>query len=194
MSELPAPYTRRYTAQAKLFSLLGNAFELHDASGQLVFFAKQKAFAWKEKLTIFRDAAQTQPMLTVNARQISDFDVTFDIADANTGEKVGAARRKGLKSLFKDEWVVLDTADREVGAMVESGGLLSILRRLLDVLRFLPQSYSITLGGREEATVRQRFHLFRLRYDVDVTGAGIDPRLVVGLTVLLLAIEGKRDG
>lgn len=194
MSDLPAPYARRYTAQAKLFSLLGNAFEIFDGSGQLAFFAKQKAFAWKEKLTIFRDRGQTQPMVTVNARQISDFNVTFDIADAATGDKVGAARRKGLKSLFKDEWSVLDTSDREVGLMVESGGLLSALRRLIDLLRFLPQSYTITLNGQEEATVRQRFNFFRLRYDVEVTGSGIDPRMVVGLVVLLLAIEGKRDG
>ncbi len=192
MTTLPAPYAARYTAQAKLFSLLGNAFQLYGPDGSLAFFAKQKAFAWKEKLTVFRDEAQSQPVLEIAARQIADFSVTFDIQDV-AGHKVGAARRKGLKSLFKDEWSILDEADQEVGLLVETGGILSALRRLIDLLRFLPQQYSITLGGVEQARVRQRFHLFRLKYDVETVGSEIDPRLVVGLVVLLLAIEGKRD-
>ncbi len=136
---------------------------------------------------MFRDEGQTDRRLTIKARTISDFSGGYDIVDATTGEAVGGAKRKGLKSLFKDEWEVLDPDGTSVGTVEETGGVMIFVRRLF---KFLPQTYEVRLGGEVAGTMKQRFNPFQLVYDVDFGGGGLDPRLGVGLVVLLLAIEG----
>ena len=38
-------------------------------------------------------------------------------------------RRKGLKSLLKDEWTIMDPSDREIGLIKEDSALMATLRR-----------------------------------------------------------------
>ena len=44
---------------------------------------------------------------------IIDFGATYDIVDMTTGENLGAAQRKGLKSIIKDTWKILDANGNE---------------------------------------------------------------------------------
>ena len=64
-----------------------------------------------------------------------------------------------------------------------------------DYLGFVRDCIGDSLNGQLEGTINQRFSFFSLGYDVDFTpGPGrLDPRLGVGITVLLLAIEGSKD-
>ena len=58
--------------------------------------------------------------------------------------------------------------------------------------KFLPQTYQVTLEGDQAGVIKQRFNPFQLAYDVDFSNGKLDPRLGVGLVVLLLAIEGAQ--
>jgi uncharacterized protein YxjI len=187
---------QRYVAQAALFNFMGRAFHIYDTDGRLQFYIKQKAFRLKEAIKVYADEGETQQRLSIQARAVLDFNTTYDVHDSTTGEHLGAARRKGMKSLFKDEWEVLSPAGEVVGLVEETGGILSILRRLIDALKFIPQKYAVSIGGQHEGTIDQRFAFFRQTYDVDFTpGSGLlDPRMGVALTVLLLAIESRQDG
>ena len=111
------------------------------------------------------------------------------MTEARTGDHVGAAKRKGLKSLFRDEWAILDTEGGEVGRIVETGGFMIVVRKFI---RMIPQKYEVELGGARVGTIRQKFNPFQLGYDVAFED-GLDPRLGVGLVVLLLAVEGGQD-
>ena len=44
-----------------------------DGSGQMIFYVKQKLFKLKESVTVFADAAQTQPLYHINADRMLDF-------------------------------------------------------------------------------------------------------------------------
>lgn len=195
MSTELSTYANHYTAKKAMFSFLGSTFRLYGDDGSLQFFVKQKAFKLKEELVVFKDEAQSIKRLTINANKRSDFGATYAVTDVASGEAVGALRREGLKSIFRDEWTVLDTAGNPVGKVQETGGFLSVMRRLVDALKFIPQTYEVTIGGEKEGVIKQRFNPFQLGYDVDFSpGTGkLDPRLGVGITVLLLAIEGRRD-
>lgn len=186
-------YANQYVAKKALFSFMGNTFRIFGTDGRLQFFIKQKAFRLKEEINVFADETQSQKRLTIKARSYGDFSGTYDIIDAQTGEKVGAARREGFKSLFVDEWTVLDSNDQPVGKCQETGGVMIFLRRFLPII---PQNYQVRFGDTLEGTIKQQFALFSMGYDVDFSpGPGmLDPRLGVGLTVLLLAIESNRDG
>lgn len=182
-------YKTTYVAKKAFFSFLGNTFRIYDTGGELQFYIKQKAFKLKEEINVFRDEAQTDKRLTIKARSISDFSGGYDITEADTGRSVGGAKRRGLKSLFKDEWDVLDANGTEIGKVEESGGIMILVRKLF---KFIPQTYQVTINGAQAGVIKQRFNPFQLAYDVDFSGGGLDPKLGVGLVVLLLAIEGSR--
>lgn len=186
----------KYVARQQLFTFLGNAFRIYDTGGALQFYIKQRAFKLREAIRVYRDEAQTQERLTIQARQVLDFNTTYDVTDTVTGQHLGAARRKGVKSLFKDEWELLSPSGEVIGLVEETGGVLSILRRLIDALKFIPQKYQVTVGGQLEGLIDQRFAILRPTYDADFTpGTGkLDPRMGVAIMVLLLAIESRQDG
>ena len=192
MSTALVPTLPHYVAKKAMFSFLGNTFRLYDGSGQLQYFIKQKAFKLKEEINVFADEGQKEARLTIKARSISDFSGGYDIVDSQTGEAVGAGQREGLKSMFKDEWNILDKDGAMIGKVVETGGMFAVIRRFIKLLQWIPQKYEVTMDGQAVGTVHQQFNPFQLAYDVKVDpNAGLDGRLLVGMVVLLLAIEGR---
>lgn len=193
MSTALTRYQSRYTAKKALFSFLGSSFYLYGPEGDLAFFVKQKAFRLKESITVYADEAQQQPMLHIRARSIIDFSSVYDVTDAASGEGVGSLRRSGVKSMFRDEWTLLDVNERELGKAQEDSGILALLRRLF--LPIIPQKFQVTVNGSDAGSIHQRFNPFQLGYDVDFSRAGdaLDPRLAVATVVLLLAVEGRQE-
>jgi uncharacterized protein YxjI len=77
-----------------------------DASGNLVFYIKQKMFKLKEAVTVFADAQQTQPLYTINADRVLDFSARYNFAD-QMGSNLGAVKRHGMRSLWKAHFDIL---------------------------------------------------------------------------------------
>lgn len=184
----------QYQARRKVWTLFTPKFHIYDPFGHLVAYVEQKAFKLKEDITVFADEQKQRSLLHIQARQILDFSAAYDVADATTGEKVGALRRKGLKSILRDEWLLLDPSEREIGLLQEDSALNATLRRFLSNL--IPQRYHIRLNGQDAGFIRQHFNPFVLKHDVDLradTGRRLDRRLALAAVVLLLAIEGRQD-
>lgn len=78
-----------------------------DASGNLVFYVKQKLFKLKEAVTVFADAQQIQPLYTMNADRVLDFSARYNLADQQ-GTPLGAVKRHGMKSIWKARYDILD--------------------------------------------------------------------------------------
>ena len=191
MTTALTPDATQYVAKKAMFSFLGNTFRIFGTDGSLQFYIKQKAFRLKEEINVFADEAQTQKRITIKAHSISDFSGGYDIVDAASGTSVGVAQRAGLKSLFRDEWSWTDHVTGVTGKVTEVGGFMILLRKFLKII---PQTYAVTVDGAEVGKIAQQFNPFQLGYDVSLTPGKIDPRLGVGLVVLLLAIESKSDG
>jgi len=182
----------QYVAKKALFSFLGSTFRLFDTAGNLQFYIKQKAFKLKEEINVFGDEQQSDKRMVIKARSISDFSGGYDIIDAATGETIGAGQRQGLKSMFKDEWDILDADGASCGKVVEQGGMFAVLRRMIKLFQWIPQKYQVSYMGEPVGMIKQRFNPFQLAYDVQFDeGTDFDPRLGVGMVVLLLAIEGR---
>jgi len=186
-----------YVIRKKVFKLFGGAFHIYDPSEQTVlFYAEQKAFKLKEDFTVFGSEAKNDPLLKIGARQILDVSATYDIRDARSGEKVGACRRKGLKSILQDEWEVLDTNDRPIAVAKEDSMALAMVRRLLSNL--VPQAFNVRApdeSGDVVAQFKQRFNpfVFRMNLDFGLDREGVlDRRLGIGLAVCMMAIEGRQ--
>ena len=115
----PVYHQNQYVIRRKVLKIFGAAFHIYDMAGNLAFYSKQKAFKLKEDIRIYGDQAMTSELLCIRARGVIDFGMTYDVIDSTTQQVVGSLKRKGLKSLFRDSWVILDVNDQEIGTMQE---------------------------------------------------------------------------
>lgn len=86
---------------------IARQLSLTDATGNLIFYVKQKAFKLKEAVTVFADEAQTRPWFNISADRVLDFNANYSFADY-TGKHFGSMRRLGRKSLWKAHYEILD--------------------------------------------------------------------------------------
>ncbi|RPI34968.1 MAG: hypothetical protein EHM70_01180 [Chloroflexota bacterium] len=183
-----------YLLRRQVLALTGK-FRLYNPDGQLVLFSQQKMFKLKEDIRVYSDESQSQEILLIKARTILDFSAAYDVIDAQANAKVGTWRRKGMRSLLRDEWDLLDVNDRPVGTMLEDNMTQALLRRFL-LGKWLPQNYDILMNGQRVADLRQRFNLFRYELDLDIsmdTARCLDHRLGVAGAILLATIEGRQE-
>ncbi|KKR06480.1 MAG: hypothetical protein UT34_C0001G0521 [candidate division WS6 bacterium GW2011_GWF2_39_15] len=183
--------SNKYLVRRKIVSFLGATFEVYDEKGALVLYAKQKAFKLREELKFFSDKEMKNEVLSLKARNILDLSATYDIRDSQTGKLLGAVKRKGLKSILRDEWIVLDESDKEVGVMLEDSMGLAVIRRFL--LNLIPQNYDYMLGSNKVADLKQRFNPFVYKLDVDILSDSVDKRLVLVSSIILALVEGRQD-
>jgi hypothetical protein len=182
----------RYRIRRKVFKVFGASFHVYDPDGNVVGFSKQAAFRLKEDIRVYADVEARSPLLTIQARQIVDWSAAYDVVDAAENRKVGAARRKGWTSLFRDAWELLDEQDRVVAQLKEDSGGMAFVRRFLTNL--IPQKFVVRgADGREIARLSQRFNPFVYKLDVTVASSAIDRRLVLAGAVLVAAIEGRQQ-
>lgn len=157
------------------YTLLGRKFHVYSPDGSL--FVKHPVLKLRQAFTMDPDESETQPLLTVKARQI----VAHDVFDARTGEKVGTIRSRGLKSILRDTWDILDPQDQPVGLVQEDGAAL--LRRFFPLLT---GKWHIELHGQTVAHIRQVFPV--LHQGVHARSVDnqnrIDPRFAVACAVL----------
>ncbi len=183
-----------YLLKRQAIALTGK-FRFYDPLGNLVMFSEQKMFRWKEDIRVYADEAKAREVLSIKARQIMDFSAAYDVVDTEMNQKVGALRRKGFRSLFRDEWEVLDENDNVKGLLFEDSMGLAMLRRLV-LGSWLPQNYDITFGTMRVADLKQNFNLFRyelnLDFSMDVSHM-LDRRIGIAAGILLAAVEGKQS-
>jgi hypothetical protein len=163
--------------------------------GNLVMFSEQKMFKLREDIRVYSDEAKTQEVLSIKARQFLDFSAAYDVVDTAMNQKVGVLRRKGLRSLLRDEWEVLDAGDNLKGLLFEDSIGLALLRRLV-LGNWLPQNYDITFGQTRVADLKQNFNLFRYELNLDFSmdvNHQLDRRLGIAAGILLAAIEGRQE-
>jgi hypothetical protein len=185
----------RYLLKRQAIALTGR-FRFYDPMGTQVMFSEQKMFRLREDIRVYSDEAKTQEVLSIKARQIMDFSASYDVVDTAMNQKVGVLRRRGLRSLLRDEWEILDANDRVIGLLFEDSIPLALLRRLL-LGSWLPQNYDMTFGETRVGDLRQNFNLFRyelnLDFSMDVSHM-LDRRLGIAAGILLAAVEGKESG
>ncbi|MDI4645823.1 hypothetical protein [Cohnella hashimotonis] len=183
----------QYLVRKQVMSLVGAKIDIFDGSGQPVLFSQMKAFKLKEDIRLFSDDTMQDELISIQARSIIDFSAIYDVFDSTTGENLGSLRRKGVKSMLKDEWAILDTSEREIGLIKEDSALMALLRRFLTNL--IPQKFHVEMGGAPVALFKQDLNplvgKLRLDFSYDKDNR-LDRRLGLAAAVLLVVIEGQQ--
>lgn len=118
-----------------------------DAQGQkteLMAFAQQKRFAFKEKVTFYGDEAKTKEIFGFRAEKVMDIHGRYFVSDAN-GQTIGAFRKKFGQSLLVSSWTMLDANDKIIFTVKESSVLLAILRRFISLVPFVGDYLSLLI-------------------------------------------------
>jgi len=182
-----------YLFRRKVFKLFGGAFHIYDENRNLLLYSKQKAFKLREDFRVYSDKRQMEELLTIKTPQILDISATYNVQDAATGEVIGAIRRKGRKSIVKDEWIFLSSEGREIGRLTETSLARALLSRFI---KLVPQRYIIvSADGRKIVEIRRHFNPFVLKYSMTIVEAepSIDRRLLISSGIMLAGIEQRQQ-
>jgi uncharacterized protein YxjI len=179
-----------YTIKRPFWSLFGRKFHVYSPDGSLVCFVKHPLLKIRQEFTLFADESESTPLLTLRSRQIIAINRCYDVFDARGGEKVGTIRSRGLKSILRDTWDLLDPSDQPVGLVQEDGAAL--LRRFLPILT---GKWHIELYQQEVAKIRQVFRFFVKEFTLDLSmnQGRLDARFAIACALLALMAESQRE-
>lgn len=99
---------------------LAPQLKVTDASGATVCFVRQKMFKLKEAVEIFTDEQRIGKLGEIRADRVIDFSARYIFYDGN-GEAFGAVRRKGMRSIWRARYEILDHETPEMEIQEESG-------------------------------------------------------------------------
>jgi hypothetical protein len=78
---------------------ISNDFSVTEATGQSVYYVREKMFTLKDKIKVYGDSNKSELLYELTSNRLIDFQQTFTITDKN-GNIVGKARRKTLQSFW----------------------------------------------------------------------------------------------
>jgi uncharacterized protein YxjI len=165
---------------------LGNKYYLENGAGQPIGFVHQKLLKLKEDIRIYSDDSMATEIMKIKQEQILDFSGSFQVMDSQSGELIGILKRKGLKSMFKDEWIIMDKNRQEIGLIKERGGASWFIRRF--IFSSLPYKYDIILRGNPVGTVVEKFKIIGDTYYVDLNqdpNQTLDRRLAISAGLMM---------
>lgn len=187
----------QFNARRQVFHMFGAGFTLIAPDGRTLAASHQKAFRLKEDIRVFEGEGEETELLAIKASHVLDFSASYQVTDSTTGESIGSLRRKGLASMFRDSWEILDADGIVRGRVIEDSGWKALIRRTNEMVSMLlPQTYRLEVAGATVGTMKQNFNPFVHKFEVDLThdADGILPRpLAVATVILLLAVEGRQN-
>lgn len=184
-----------YMVRKQILKLIGAAFNVLDPHGISVLYANLKAFKLKEDIRLYSNEDMLHELMVIKARDILDFSATYDVEDSTANEKIGALKRRGFQSMIKDEWIIMDCHDHEIGVMKEDSMALALMRRVVSDL--IPESLFLEMNDNKVCTFKFEFNPFITKLSIDLshdTHGCLDKRMALAMGILLCAIEGHHEG
>ena len=182
-----------YLVRKKIFTLFSAAFHIYAPNGTVAFYSKQKAFTLRQDIRVYTGEDMQTEVLTILARNIIEFAATYDVIDPATKGKIGSLKRECVKSMHKEEWIIMDAENREIGFIQEDSMFIALIRRF--IFDEMPQRFHGVVNGKQVCLFKPRFNPFvtkiALDYSLDTNGV-LDRRLGIASAILLCAIEGKQ--
>jgi uncharacterized protein YxjI len=114
---------------------LASQFSVRDSGGNLIAYARQKILALKEAVTVFADEQQTRQLFSIKADRIIDWSARYNFTSVQ-GANIGAVKRRGMRSLWKATYDILD-GDNPVMTIQEENPWIKMADALLSEIPIL---------------------------------------------------------
>ncbi len=183
-----------YTIKRPWLTFLGRNFHVFDPSGNMCMFVQHKLLTLRDEWNIFSDEGMSRSLVRVKARQVIAVNVETDVMDAASGQIVGTVRSKGLKSIVRDTWEVLDASGGVIGEFVEdSNGMLRRLFPSFFGMPMIPGRWHLAIDGQVAMEVHEHRVFFGKSFEIRLTRGVADPRFALGCALLALMREITRE-
>ena len=93
-------------------STLASDFNITDKNGNYVAYVRQKMFKLKEDVVVFNDESKTKELFRIRANKWIDFNASYSLNDIVDNKNYGRLARKGMRSLWKSSYDILDANDQ----------------------------------------------------------------------------------
>lgn len=182
---------------------LASDFNITDRNGNYVAYVRQKMFRLKEDVIVFSDESRTKELFNIKANQWIDFNASYMMTDLLTGKNFGSLARKGVRSIWKARYDIIDEKEKPIYQINEDNGWIKVFDSFLGEIPilgmltgyFLNPSYTVKDNAGKEyfrlkkmpSLVGRRFQLERL-IDIDDE----DESLVVLSFLMMVLLERAR--
>lgn len=131
---------------------LSSDFNITDAKGNYVAYVREKLFKLKEDVIVFSDENKNQELFRIKADRWLDFNASYNITDNQTGNSLGKLTRKGMRSIWKSTYHILDQNNQDKFQIKEDNAWVKFLDGFVGELPlvgmftgyFLNPSYTVT--------------------------------------------------
>lgn len=171
---------------------------VHDADGHEICYIKQKLFKLKEHVRVFTNSSMSTVLAEIKADNIIDFSGTYTFTDAS-GNLIGAVRRKGLRSLWRTHYEVL-----EAGVQVQSIREGNVWTKVLDGFfsevpllgifsgyLFHPYYEVLDLQGKPLLTLQKRAALLEGKFELK-EHVNVENDITILLSLLMMILLERR--
>lgn len=178
-------------------------FNITDKNGNYVAYVRQKIFKLKDDVIVFNDESKSQELFRIKANQWIDFNASYSITDLVQEKNFGRLTRKGMRSLWKSQYNILDENDQPKYQINEDNAWTKVLDGFVSEIPlvgmftgyFLNPSYTVVDNSGKEifrlkkmpSLIGRRFQLDRL-YDL----ADEDESLIVLSFLMMVLLERAR--
>ncbi len=172
-------------------AILGQ-WSIYNPYENIVFYCEQK-WSLKTDIRVYSDKNKQNEVLSAKTKQIIDFSAAYDVWDPITNEKIGVLKRKGLKSFLRDEWIIMDKNDKEIGVIKEDSMFFALLRRSF-LGWLLPKKYFGFIDNTPVCVFKKHFNPFVWKTSIDFSqdvNNLLDRRIGI-IAVLLICAIGER--
>ena len=154
---------------------LSSDFTITDNNGNSLAYVRQKMFRLKEDVVVFNNESKTQENYRIKANQWIDFNASYAITD-HSGKNLGKIARKGMRSIWKATYNILDSNDNQKYKVQEENAWVKVLDGLvgeIPVIRaftgyFLNPTYIVRdNNGKEIYRLKKMPSFFGRKFQLD---------------------------
>ncbi|RRQ46185.1 hypothetical protein [Chryseobacterium sp. SC28] len=182
---------------------LSSDFNITDKDGNYVAYVREKIFKLKDDVIVYNDESKSEKLFRIKANQWIDFNASFTITDLVNGRNFGRLARRGIRSIWKSHYDILDENDQNKYQINEDNGWIKVLDGFVSEIPivgmftgyFLNPSYTVKDSAGKEyfrlkkmpSLIGRRFQLEKL-IDIDDE----DETLVVLSLLMMVLLERSR--
>ena len=182
---------------------LSSDFNITDRHGNYVAYVREKMFKLKEDVIVFNDESKSQELFRIKADRWLDFNASYSMTDLSTHKNVGRLARKGMRSIWKSQYDIIDENEKIKFQINEDNAWIKIWDSFVGeipiigmfTVYFLNPSYTVKDASGKEyfklkkmpSLIGRRFQLDRL-IDIDDE----DESLVILSFLMMVLLERER--
>lgn len=185
-------------------STLASDFNITDKNGNYVAYVRQKMFKLKEDVIVFNDESKSKELFRIKANQWIDFNASYSLNDIIDNKNYGRLARKGMRSIWKASYDILDAKDQPKFKVQEDSAWVRVWDSFVGELPiigmftgyFLNPSYTVTgIDGKAYFKLKKMPSFFGRRFQLDrLIDIDDEEESLVILSLLMMTLLERARG